>query len=193
MVPPLFSHLPKLQPCLSSLPNALFMYLLLLYSFHIAPTFVFFLVSIFYVSRIIPILSYTSPYTTIDTVHWSLLCRTRHQLPFPKNSDIKRSKDPPDEDQHGDSLKGGTLFLGILHAPFISPLILSLWVEYTRMDGGKRKNMRLMLVEMTLYRSSSGVGVGHGEQKAIISISWNVFTWAEVFIHLCGYRVPQLL
>ena len=91
--------------------------------------------------------------------------------PFPQNSDIKRSKDPLDEDQHGDSLKGDTLFSGILHAPFIGPFILSLWAEYTRMDGGKRKNMKLMLVEMTLYRSSSGVGWGMGSKEVVLSIS----------------------
>lgn len=48
-----------------------------------------------------------------------------------------------------------------------------------------------MLVEMTLYRSSSGVGWGMGSKEAVISISWNVLTWAELFISLCGYWVPH--
>lgn len=52
-------------------------------------------------------------------------------------------------------------------------LILSFWlyIPNQKVDAEKGKNVKLMLVEMTLYRSSSRVGWDRGGKEAVITLS----------------------
>lgn len=49
--------------------------------------------------------------------------------------------------------------------PFFGSLVTSFWTEYTQeesLQGKRKKNVKLLLVKMTLYRNSRVAGVGWG-------------------------------